>query len=288
MKKTIKITIIILISLCLFACKDKYSLIDITSEEMANNLFFDKSSFILAFYKENQNNSKEFIKDLNYIIDTQKTNIYLMKIDEISNSDTILLEMYFDSSITGNSYIAVENSNVTVKNNYSNNGTLVTDMLKAPVDDTFKRVPDEQKQNSLTKAKEYFSEGKISQSYYELLKAITLKEAKDFYKENEIKYNLIGTWVSTKKNSKGKYDGIYVEEKENIYTKYSAKDSDLNDVDYDNKKTVYFKVLDDIIYTCETEKVDYKKAFKIVDMTKDNLTLLNLKNNKTIEYIKKG
>ena len=289
MKKILKIVIIFMITLSLCGCKNKYKLIDITSEEMANNLFnSDDSSFVLAFYKEDQNNAKEFIKDLEYVIETNKTNIYKIDFNHISSADSILLEMYVNAPIQMNCYMIISNGEVVLLNNYSNNQNIMQDMLKLPDNDTFKKTSDEKKQEYLKLAEDKLKEGKISESYSEYLKASTLPEAKEFYKQNKEKYHLIGTWISTKKNQDKLYEGIYVEEKENIYSKYVAKDQDLTDIDYNKKKTVYFKVIDDIIYTCDVEGVNYKKSFQILEINEKQLKLLNLKTKKTLEYIKKG
>ena len=290
MKKVLKILIILFITLSLCACKkDDYKIIDITSEELSLNLFNkDDSSFILAFYKKDQNNASEFIKDLNYIIETKKTNIYKIDLDKISPSDSMLLGLYTDTTMTMNSYIVISKGNIVNMNNYSNNGILVNDMLVAPEEDTFERIPDSTKQEHLKKAKDYLNEGKIGDSYTEILKAITLEEAKTYYKENLSKYYLIGSWASNEKNKKGQYELIYIEEKNNIYSKYTAKDKELKDIDYNKKKTVYFKVLDDIIYTCDINGVDYKKSYKIIEITNEHLKLLDLSNKTTMEYEKKG
>ena len=272
MKKSIKVLLIITLSLLLFGCKSKegYRLIEITGNELVESLE-NNDQIIYATINLNTKEGQNFKRDLERIAKEHHTDIYYV--------DSIRLNFWDDETLyvktnidTRKNYYYYTGKNAWSKE-YKDYQDINENIYGYKSNKISKSVSDKEKNDYFTKAKTSYNEGNIAESYDYLTKCWTLKEAKDFYDNNKY-FKLINEWEYKSQNNKNitiKKLAIFDVSSLLFYYEYSGKLSEYTEPKANDYDANNYKVKDDIIYVEENEK--YIPKYKIISLEEDEMIL---------------
>lgn len=295
MKKFIKTICILLFLFILCSCSEKkeYKVLEITGEELTNNIFSEEEkNIIYAFYDSSDKNHKKFIEDLKTVSEKAKIDIYYTDLSHLDKASTIILFTINDLYINGNSYYAYINKKVTVSSEYKDYNTLYSDLKSIGYKSNIEIIPEEIKKSNLDDAKKLYHEGKIAESLEYLNKCWNLNEAKEFYEQNSY-YNILNSWERyeylDEKTKKIAYTNIIFQESSNQMYTITRKGTYNKDftkpIPYGDYNLLYYYIKDDIIYTSSEENGQYKETYKINYLSDDYMTIYEYKLKKEYDYI---
>ncbi|MGN1371452.1 MAG: hypothetical protein ACI4XM_04190 [Candidatus Coprovivens sp.] len=292
--KKIKILLILLVAFFLCSCnKKEYKLIEITGEELVENLIVKQNNFIFAIIDSSESDYENFFKDLNSIVKSANINIYYVDYLHLSNEAATTLFNYYTTDFTTNGIFVNQNKSLVVAAEYTDFKTAYSLVKDKAFTNEVYFVDDSIKKEYIKEAKELMEENKISEAHDKLNKAWNLKEAKDEYNSNKY-YNLINAWerieYTTSIPEKTKYTSIIFFTNTNYYavqkTEASSEEFTIPTT-LDDFETIYYKVKDDIIYTSNREKGYYEKTYKINDISDKYFQLTDIKNNKKMTFTRR-
>ena len=287
MKKFIKIFILTISLFALVACKSKTVnyFFEITGQELDKNFAHLKGTHIYALYNPEKENTKQFLADLKELATNKKSEIYYYDVTKNASTSIFSLQLMVDVSLVDNCFMVTEDSNLVALAVYEDYNQMAAILDSYETDEGFVKESESDKEKYLERAEELFDEGRISSSYFQLKKAWTLDRAKQFYDEKEI-FMLINTWISEAKVGKKYYQELYIDENDDFFTTTPIKNLKSMELISKKQKNYRYTIKDDIIYTSEDDKEE-KETYKIIELTKDKLILLDLKTQKEISYVRK-
>lgn len=295
MKKALKITVILLFLLILCSCGEKkeYHTIEITGEELVNNIFSeDDKNIVYAFYNSKEKNYEKYIEDLNKVSKAAMIDIYYVDISHLDAGSSIIMLTMNSLIADSNSYYAYINKKITVASAYSDYSTMYNDLKNIGYSSNVETLSDNEKKDNLEEAKKLYDEGKIAESLNLINKSWTLKEAKEFYNNSKY-YNILSSWERyeflDKKLEKIAYINIdFLPSSSELYqiTKKGKYNSDFTKpMPFEGYDNLHYYIKDDIIYTSTKENGKYKETYKIEYLSDDYMTLYEYKNQKEYDYI---
>lgn len=292
-KKFLIIIIIFLITSIICSCEKKeYQLIEITAEELVNNIMNVDKNFVFALYNEEEANATEFMSSLKNTVKNANINIYYMDFEHMNIEPAITLYSLENLGLDKNSYYVKQNNGIVLSEYYEDYGTMYKSLKSYAFSNTLDYISDKEKKNNLEEAKRLLSEGYVSKSYEKLGNAWTLTEAKEFYSENKV-YEILDLWerYEFKDSELNKVDYHIMDFLINTnYYESATKSGEYENfnktIDYDAYSKTYYYIKDNYIYTSKDEK-KYTKKYYIQYLDKDDLHLKDLKNNKVYKYIKR-
>ena len=292
-KRFLIIIIIFLITSIICSCEKKeYQLIEITAEELVNNIMNEDKNFVFALYNEEEANATEFMSSLKNTVKNANINIYYMDFEHMNIEPAITLYSLETLGLDKNSYYVKQNNGIVLSEYYEDYGTMYKSLKSYAFSNTLDYISDKEKKNNLEEAKRLLSEGYVSKSYEKLGNAWTLTEAKEFYSENKV-YEILDLWerYEFKDSELNKVDYHIMDFLINTnYYESATKSGEYENfdktIDYDAYSKTYYYIKDNYIYTSKDEK-KYTKKYYIQYLDKDDLHLKDLKNNKVYKYIKR-
>ena len=194
--KHIKILLIILIiPIILCSCKkDEHKLIEITAQELVQNLNNRDISFIFAVVDKTEDDYEEFIRDLKNVVKSANIDIYYidyLRMD--TNSANELLLGLYTTDFSTNGFHVIDKGALIVSDAYSDFKNMYGSLKDKIYTDKIELIDNETKKEYINKAKELYEEEKYAEGYDYLCKAWSLKEAKDIYEEYNY-FNIINVW----------------------------------------------------------------------------------------------
>lgn len=295
MKKIKNILIMSLLVLILCSCetKDNHKLIELTAQELVQNIYSEEEkSIIFAIIDNTEDDTEQFIKDLKTVSNNIDTNIYYVDYQHLDTSSAGELFFGFEGDLTTNSYHVISSNELKLTTDYTDFKTLFKDLKEHKYNTDIITIPKSTKKEYINSAKKHYQEGNIGLAYEELNKAWNIKEAKEEFNNNKY-YNLINTWESKniryedkEENDTIDYQSILFYFNVNYLYKINktGKYSEFKKPEMEEYKKLYYYVKDDIIYTSTKEDGTYKETYKIEELKKDYLSLTDLKNNKKYTY----
>ena len=288
MKKIIKLIFIFVLTIALCSCnKKEYKLIELTSTELVNHLLKGDTDLVFITYDENNEQNEEFFKNVQKIAKIAKENIYYIDINHMVFSDEILLT---ESGIDYKNllYIVVQDGATIINEQYTDYDTMFKALNGKNYEEQPKLISDEEKNEHISLAREYYNKGQLVNAYNELAQAWTLQEAKDEFKNNKY-YYLLNEWESFQvlnNQEEVKYDGfLFYTFNSTMYTATKTdKIEGFTEPDLDKYTSKYYYIKNDCIYTSKDQDGSYKKEYKIKEIEKNKLVLE--KNNQIIELSK--
>ena len=272
MKKSIKLIIVLVLSLLLFGCgtKEGYKLNELTGPELVES-FDNNDNIVYATVNLSNKDGENFKRDLErvakelhleiYYVDSSKLNFW---IDETlyaqTNIDTRKNYIYFN----GKDVEALE---------YTNYKDLYDNLKGTKSNKISKTISDKEKEDNLKKAKEAYNEGNLSDSYNYLTTCWTLKEAKDFYKNSKY-FKLINEWEYKSQNNKNiiiKKITIFDITSLLFTYEYNGPAADYKEPKAKEYNEANYLVKDDIIYLEENN--EYKEKYKIISLNDDEMVI---------------
>lgn len=295
MKKIKLLIIFLLIPIVLCSCnKKEYQLIQITGEELVQNLLYEEKNFVFAIVDESEPDAEQFLKDLESVVQSANINIYYVDYLHISQSAAFELFTSYSTDFTTNGFHAVHNKALVVSNEYIDFKTTYSILKDKAYTDELVRIDESQKKEAIKEAQELYKENKISEAHEKLCEAWDLKEAQEEYNNNKY-YNLINAWERTEYTTdtpeKTNYTSIIFNSGVNYYV--VQKVSELSDNfekpdSIDDYETVYYRIKDDIIYTSNREKGYYEETYQINDISDKYLQITDMKTNKKMTYVRRN
>lgn len=292
--KKLLIIMILLIPLILCSCEKKeYSLIEITAEELVNNLNSD-NNFVFAIIDYSEDDTEQFLKDLKSITKNSNMNIYYVDYLHIDTSSSFELFNLYSTDFTTNGYHVIQNQSLIVSNEYTNFKELFTALKGKNFTSKLDLIDEKTKKSHIKEAKTLYEDNKISESYDMLCKAWDLKEAKEFLENNKY-YKLINIWERTEITDEvpektnytflGFYTGV------NYYTyheKTSLSEKFDNKISLNEMEIIYYRIKDDIILTSNREDGYYEETYKIVDVNDQYLQITDLKTKENKVFTRRN
>lgn len=287
-----KIFIIFFCLILITACNNKkeYHLIELTSEELANNIMAKETkNFVFAVYNSSEDNAENFMKDLKNVVKNANINIYYIDYQHIDTESSLILFNSYQANFTTNGYHVLQNKDLVISKSYTDFKTMYKDLKSKAFKDSLATTSNSKKEKYLKEAKKLYDEGNISLSYNVLNKAWNLKEAKEFYNNSKY-YKVLNTWESiltNLDNGKVKYRSLlfyynlkyFYEITKNYPNSEYEKPSSLKEY-----SQTYYYIKDDIISTSTIEKGTYKKKYKIIEVNEEILEIQDLKTKEKILY----
>lgn len=295
MKKIKIIVLFLLISILLCSCnKKEYQLIQITGEELVQNLLYEDKNFVFAIIDESESDAKEFKKTLEDIVKSANINIYYVDYLHLDKDTVFELFNSYSTDFTTNGFHAIQNKSLIVSNEYIDFKTTYTILKDKAYTDKLVRIDKKTKESAIKEAKKLYKENKISEAHELLCKAWDMKEAQKEHNSNKY-YHLINVWERTEITpdipEKTNYTSLvftsgvnyYLLQKESALSKDFEKPTTLN-----KYETIYYRFEDGIIYTSNREDGHYEETYKINDVDEKYLQLTDLKTNKKQTYTRRG
>ncbi len=295
--KYFKIIILVLFLFIICSCKSKeeYSLIELTSEELVNNLFaLEEKDFILAAVNEDKDNYEQFLRDLGNFTKSAKINVYYINYYHMDKDSSFYLSNINGVDFQDNSYYTYEDKNFTVAEYYTDFGTMYGKLKNFKSQGTIEKVSEEKKEEYIEEAKNLYDEGNISNSFDKLNRAWDLDKAKSIYQKNKY-YKLLISWECFNFKDKEMKDLTYynlvfyhgvdffnIAKKDALYDKTFDKN-----FDYDQYEQLFYYVKDDIIFTKKDENNKFKKMYQITLLDNNRLDLLDIVNNKSYSFVRR-
>lgn len=295
MKKIKLLIIFFLLPIVLCSCnKKEYQLIQITGDELVQNLLYEEKNFVFAIVDESEPDAEQFLSDLEAVVKNANINIYYVDYLHISQSAAFELFTSYSTDFTTNGFHAVHNKSLVVSNEYIDFKTTYSLLKDKAYTDELVRIDESKKKESIKEAQELYKENKISEAHEKLCDAWDLKEAQDEHSNNKY-YNLINAWERTEYTTdnpeKTNYTSIIFNSGVNYYIlqKVSALSTEFEKPDSINDyETVYYRIKDDIIYTSNREKGYYEETYKINDISDKYLQITDIKTNKKMTYVRRN
>ena len=294
MKRKIRaIFILIFLTSIICSCEKKeYKLIEITGEELVNNIMNEEKNFVFALYNEEENNATEFMSSLKNVVKNANINIYYMDFEHVNIEPAITLYSLETLALDKNSYYVKQNNGIVESAYYEDYSTMYKTLKTYAFTNKLDYISESEKKSELEEAKKLLKEGHVSKSYEKLGNAWTLEEAKTFYKENRI-YEILDIWeryeFKDKELNKIDYHILDFLINTNYYetaTKSGEYEKFDKTINIDAYKKVYYYIKDNYIYTSKDEK-KYTKTYYVQYVNKYDLHLKDLKTNEVYKYIKR-
>ncbi len=295
MKKIKLLLLLLLIPVLLCSCnKKEYNLIEITGDELVQNMLEEEKNFVFAIVDKSEDNAASFLKDLENVSKSANINIYYVDYLHMSQDAAFKLFTSYSTDFSTNGYHVLQNKSLTVSAAYTDFKTLYTTLKTKAFTDELVRIDKETKLNYIKEAKELYKENEIGEAHNLLTKAWDLKEAKKEHDDNKY-YHLINGWERTVYTNdipeKTKYTSFIFNSGESYYVEQKiTKETEEFDgpTDADKFETVYYRIEGDIILTSNREKGYYEETYQILNVTDELLNLKNLKTNKNETYTRRG
>lgn len=298
MRKRIKILILIMLTFIVCSCSNKreYNLIELTGEELVENIFSEENkNIVFAFYNSSLSNANQFLKDLENTSNNAKLDIYYIDSNHLDSGSYLILSSLDTISPTYNSYYAYINGEYKVAEEYTDLKTMYNSLKEIGYKSNVIKKTKEEKLEKVEEANKLYEEGHISQAIGLLNYAWDLEEAKEAYSNGKY-YNILDSWERyeflNEKMEEVYYENIIFYYDSNTFEHALIKSKYNKDFQkpssYDDYKSIYYYIKDDIIYTSDTESGKYKETYKITYIDSENLDLLNLKTKKEYQYILRG
>lgn len=295
MKKIKLLVIFFIIPIVLCSCnKKEYQLIQITGEELVQNLLYEEKNFVFAIVDESEPDAEQFLKDLEGVVQSANINIYYVDYLHISQSAAFELFTSYSTDFTTNGFHAVHNKSLVVSNEYIDFKTTYSILKDKAYTDELVRIDESKKKEAIKEAQELYKENKISEAHEKLCEAWDLKEAQEEYNNNKY-YYLINAWERTEYTTdtpeKTNYTSIIFNSGVNYYVvqKVSELSENFEKLDsIDDYETVYYRIKDDIIYTSNREKGYYEETYQINDISDKYLQITDMKTNKKMTYVRRN
>lgn len=298
MKKIVRISLLFLIIVTICSCKsnkEEHSLIEITGEELINNIYADKEGkFIFALYNSDKQNADKFLNDLGNVVKNINMDIYYVDYNHLDDSSAFNLLATESGDFDKNSYYIYDNGKISLSTNYTDFATLYKDLKTSRGDYSMDFVSDETKKGYLEEADKLYESGNIAEAFNALNKAWSLKEAKEKYDKNTY-YKLIRVWEAYEfeddQKENVKYTSIIFLNKYNYFYRIVVTDKYNGfekPTDLTRYEEVYYSIKGDIIYTSKYDNGKYEKAYQIVSVSDERLSIIDLSNNKKINFVKRS
>lgn len=297
MKNYLKVFLLIIFTLILCSCKEKeeYHLIELTSQELINNMFTeDNKSFIFAAINIQEDGYEQFLKDLNNLSKSAKKDIYYIDYYHMDIESSVYLYNIDGADFSTNSYYAYKNGKFEVAEYYTDFSSMYSSVKNFKTQGDITKISKDKKESALKEAKKLYQEGKISLAFDTLNKAIDLEEAKKEYNNNKY-YKLLISWENFDFKDKSMtrltyyslifYHGVNYFSIANKDTTYDENfDKEFNYEDYEQ---LFYYVKDDIIYTSKSEDGKYRATYKITYFDSNHLDIRNISSNKEYSFVRR-
>ncbi len=289
-KAKILIIFTIMLLLCSCGAKKEYKVVELTGEELINNLLAqNEKRFIFAFVNKESDNYDVFMKNLTNVSNSTKNNIYYIESDYIDTESALFLYNFDLFDFDNNSYYTFDGKSFDVAEKYVDLSSMYSNLKSFSSKGDIGKISSTQKEEYLKEARQYYEDGQIAMSFDKLNMAWDTEEAKEFYK-NSKNYMVLRSWENYEyklgdKEDKAIYTSWIFYHGVNFYS-VATKEGEYNhnfrnDEFYDDDfKDVYYKVIDDVIYTNDTEEGNYKKTYEILDLTEKSMKLKEIKTKK--------
>lgn len=293
MKKIIKLIIITSFLVTLCSCSknnEEHYLIEITGEELINNLTNSDNKFVFALYNSNTKNAQSFLKSLNDVVQNIKTDIYYVDYNHLDNSSAITIYTYDFGNFATNSYYYYNKGNIEIATDYTDFSQLYRELKKVNNTSSIELIPEETKKESINEAEKLYSEGNVSEAFDKLNYAWNLEEAKKVYNQNKY-YKLINSWEAYKFIDKDQkevkyYNLLFISGEKFFYqiiTKDEYKDFTKPD-DLTKYEKKYYKLKEDILYISDYENGNYKPTYQIISITEERMEMKDLTEEITLSF----
>lgn len=298
MKKIVRISLLFLLIMTMCSCKtnkEEHSLIEITGEELINNLYGEKEGkFIFALYNSEKQNASKFINDLENVVKNINMDIYYVDYNHLDDASAFNLLATEFGDFAKNSYYLYDNGQINLSVNYVDFATLYKDLKTLSGEYSMDYINEDTKKEHLEEATTLYENGEIAKAFNELNKAWTLKEAKETYAKNP-HYKLIRIWEAYEFEEEQRenvtYTSIAFLSNYNYFyrivvtDKYAGfeKPSDLT-----KYEKIYYYVKEDIIYTSNYENGKYKETYQITSINEERLSVIDISKEKTINFVKRS
>lgn len=294
--KYIKILLILLIiPIVLCSCNQKeHKLIELTAEELVQNLENENISFVFAVIDKSEDNYEAFQRDLENVVKSANIDIYYidyLRMDT-SSANTLIFNLY-STDFTTNGYHVIENGSLIASEGYSNFKEMYGVLKDKIYSDKLELIDNITKQEYLTKAKELYNEEKYAEGYEYLCKAWNLTETKEVYDTYD-NFKLIDVWqhftLTDEEPKMITYRNLYFYSNTNIL--YRIEETALYE-DYEKPESLsdyealYYKIENNIIYTAVSENAKYKETYEIESIDEYSLKIIDLKTNQKYTYNKR-
>lgn len=291
MKKRIVLLIIISLFIILTGCEKKeYNLIEISGDELINNLQSNKKIFF-AIYNERVPTKKGFLSDLKKAANALSANIYYVNYQHLSSdaSNYLIDNTGYDSYYQ--LYCAYNGTTFEVVENYEDYKSLFNNLKGLHYNDEITTFTEEEVNNYLKQAQDEYAEYDYIKATETLNRIWSYSVAQNEYKQNEY-YNLANFWedyefVDSEK-TRVNYRSIIFYSNRNYLGIVLVEDSLLEKFEkptIDEFTRKYFQIKEDIIYFSSKEDGSYKPKYQIKEITSETLTLIDLEdNNKEYEF----
>ena len=282
MKKVLLCLVIFLLMLC--SCEKKeYHLIELNANELLEQLFKEDCDIVVAYYDSKDENSEQFISDLEKVVKASKENIYYIDVNHISGYSLILLYEYFSVDVSGLRYFVVQDGQTLIKEKYTDYLTLFKNLNGKKYDTEINYVSDEDIDKYLNEANKSYKDGYISNSLDYINLIWNSNKAKEFYDNHEL-FDIIQMWENYDIKDNGSdmvYTSLMFYSFTNSFDYYvgNSKVNEFTKPEMDEYKSYYYKIINNELLVSEDEDGDYKKLYDIDDFANDYLVLKD-KNGK--------
>lgn len=299
MRKVLRLLIIILSIFILVGCNDNKKdnkLIELQSSELLNYLEDTKSAnIVVALYYDNLDNSNVYMTALNNILDKINNNIYYVNMSHLDADSSVFLYDYLGSNSDTNSYMVLDNGNLSVDKVFKDYKELFGDLKNVKIkEDTIDKIDESIKRDAIDKAIEEYSNGNISISLMYLNKAWDLEEAKSLYEFNDT-YLITGDWeayhILDTKSLESEYKAFTIHDGFQELYVYETKDilDKISRPNYSDYKIKYFIIKDDIIKIKDKEdSKKYKDMYKINYISSGQLQLKSIDTGVIYNFVRRN
>lgn len=298
MNKLKKIFILLLSVIILCSCqKDntKYELIEITGEELINNISSKKEQrFIFALYNTNKKNADSFYQTLESLVNNINSNIYYVNYNHLDDMSALNLFTYDFGDFTENSYYFYDKGDIKISSDYTDFATAFKELKNISKTTSLKLIDKSTKEEYIKEASKLYDDGNIAKAYNELNKAWNLKEAKEEYNKNPL-YNLINSWEAYEflddDYKEVNYYNFLFMTSTNYYYEIIIKDkyqnfNKPNDLNEYTKK--FYQIKENTILISNYENGNYKEKYQIKSINDERLSIVDLDTNKKINFVKRS
>lgn len=291
--KKIKILLILLfIPIILSSCdKKEYGLIELTSEELINNMISGEKDFIFAIVDYSEDNTDQFLKDLADVSSSAKINIYYIDYIHMDEESAGTLLFYtYSTDFSVNAIHAIQDSELIVSKKYTNFKDMYTTLKEIVFTDKLDLIDNKTKQKYIEEANKLYQEEKYAEAHNQLCKAWNLPEAKKIHEENDY-YHLINLWehfkITDEEPAIITYRNLYFySNSETLYRiKETAEFENFEKpTDLTNYEELLYKIEDNIIYTKVSENSKYKATYEIESVNEYELKIIDLETDTKYTY----
>lgn len=298
MKKLTKLFIILFLILFICACKDKkteYKLIEITGEELVNNLYNnDNQKFIFALYNTDKKNADTFYQSLENIVNNINSDVYYVEYNHLDDESSFNLYTSDFGNFAENSYYLYDKGKITISSDFTDFAAMYKELKTITKTTSLNLVSAKTKEEYLKQADQLYNEGQISQAFNYLNKAWNTEEAKKTYQNNKY-YKLINSWEAYKflddQHKKVEYYSFFFISNVNYFYQIIVEDNyqdfeKPNDLSKYEKKYYYIK--DDIIYISNYDNGKYKETYQIESINEERLTLIDIETKEKLNFAKRS